>query len=132
MINKKFEAYKLKRELKKSGETFEFFRDKMNEFGEPIDLDNKESVGSLIGLYHEQSSTIQVTTGDVAQTRSKKIPSILCLHEDVKNLDLNMNDKVYFNNHDYRVLGIVNVQEWNIIDDISLEVFDYGDKDKLQ
>lgn len=127
MINKKFEAYKLKRELKKSGETFEFFRDKMNEFGEPIDLDNKESVGSLLGLYHEQSSTIKVTTGDVAQTRTKKISSILCLHDDAVKLDLKLNDKVHFNNHDYKVLGIVNVQEWNIIEDISLEVFDYGD-----
>ena len=98
MINTQFEAYKIKRELKRSGIDYEFKRSGLNDFGEP---DNKlVTVGIIKGLYHEQNSNIQITTGDTTQVRTKKIPMILCLY------------------------GITNIQEWNIISDISLEVVD--------
>ena len=36
MINTRFEAYKIKRELKRSGIDYEFKRKKKNDFGEPV------------------------------------------------------------------------------------------------
>ena len=122
MINTKFEAYKLRRELKRVGVEYEFKRAKLNAFKEPT----SESVhaGKLIGLYHEQNSHVSVTTGETTQTRTKKTPMILCLYEDAKTLKLG--DTVKINSKTLKVTGIVNIQEWNIIADISLEVIDDG------
>lgn len=122
MINTKFEAYKLRRELKRIGKEYEFKRAKLNDFKEPTKED--EFAGKLLGLYHEQNSNVSITTGDTTQTRTKKVPMILCLYEDATFLKIG--DKVEINSKTFKVTGIVNIQEWNIIADISLEVVDDG------
>ena len=124
MINTRFEAYKIKRELKRSGIDYEFKRKKKNDFGEPVG--DPEVFGSLKGIYHEQNSNIQVTTGDTTQVRTKKIPMILCLYEDTARLALVVGDTVIINAKTFKVTGVVNIQEWNLISDISLEVVDSG------
>lgn len=122
MINTKFEAYKIRRELKRTGNLYEFKRAKLNNFKEPTD--EELLAGKLMGLYHEQNSHVSVTTGETTQTRTKKTPMILCLYEDAKTLKLG--DMVKINSKKLKVTGIVNIQEWNIIADISLEVIDDG------
>ena len=124
MINTQFEAYKIKRELKRSGIDYEFKRTEKDEFGEPTDELNV--VGKLRGLYHEQNSSIQITTGDTTQTRTKKVPMILCLYEDAASLVLQIGDIVKINTKTLKVTGVTNIQEWNLISDISLEVVDNG------
>lgn len=124
MINTKFEVYKIKRELKRSGIDYEFKRTEKDEFGEPTDELNV--VGKLRGLYHEQNSSIQITTGDTTQTRTKKVPMILCLYEDAASLVLQIGDIVKINTKTLKVTGVTNIQEWNLISDISLEVVDNG------
>ena len=119
MINKQFEAYKIKREIRRSGETYTFMRPSLNEFGEPSG--DETEVGSLRGLYHEQNSNVQVTTGDTTQIRTKKLPMILCIYEDAKTLNLQLGDKLYLNDRILKVVSLVNIQEWNIIGDLSLE-----------
>ena len=122
MINTQFEAYKIKRELKRSGIDYEFKRSGVNDFGEPVG--EPIVVGTIRGLYHEQNSSVQVTTGDTTQVRTKKIPMILCLYEDAASLALQVGDELKINNKTLKVTGVVNIQEWNIIADISLEVVD--------
>ena len=122
MINTQFEAYKIKRELKRSGIDYEFKRSGVNDFGEPVG--EPIVVGTIRGLYHEQNSNVQITTGDTTQVRTKKIPMILCLYEDTANLVLQVGDELKINNKTLKVTGVVNIQEWNIIADISLEVVD--------
>lgn len=124
MINTRFEAYKIKRELKRSGIDYEFKRFGVNDFGEPVG--EPIVVGTIRGLYHEQNSSVQVTTGDTTQVRTKKIPMILCLYEDTARLALAVGDTVIINAKTFKVTGVVNIQEWNIISDISLEVVDSG------
>ena len=124
MINTRFEAYKIKRELKRSGIDYEFKRASVNDFGEPVG--KPIVVGTIRGLYHEQNSSVQITTGDTTQVRTKKIPMILCLYEDTARLALAVGDTVTINAKTFKVTGIVNIQEWNIISDISLEVVDSG------
>lgn len=124
MINTRFEAYKLKRELKRSGIDYEFQRLGVNDFGEPDD--EPTVVGSLKGLYHEQNSNIEITTGDTTRVRTKKIPMILCLFDDAASLALKIDDFLFINKKKFKVTGIVNIQEWSIISDISLEVVDDG------
>ena len=122
MINTQFEAYKIKRELKRSGIDYEFKRSGVNDFDEPVG--EPVVVGIIRGLYHEQNSNIQITTGDTTQVRTKKIPMILCLYEDAASLVLQVGDELKINNKTLKVTGVVNIQEWNIIADISLEVVD--------
>ena len=122
MINTQFEAYKIKRELKRSGIDYEFKRSGVNDFGEPVG--ESIVVGTIRGLYHEQNSSVQVTTGDTTQVRTKKIPMILCLYEDTARLALQVGDELKINNKTFKVTGVANIQEWNIIADISLEVVD--------
>lgn len=124
MINTRFEAYKLKRELKRSGIDYEFQRLGVNDFGEPDD--EPTVIGSLKGLYHEQNSNIEITTGDTTRVRTKKIPMILCLFNDAASLALKIDDFLFINKKKFKVTGIVNIQEWSIISDISLEVVDDG------
>ena len=119
MINKQFEAYKIKREIRRSGETYTFMRPSLNEFNEPSG--DETEVGSLRGLYHEQNSNVQLTTGDTTQIRTKKLPMILCIYEDAKTLNLQLGDKLYLNDRILKVVSLVNIQEWNIIGDLSLE-----------
>lgn len=126
MINTTFEAYKIKRELKRSGTEYKIKRRKKNDFGEPIENEESEVVGKLKGLYHEQNSTIQITTGDTTQVRTKKIPMILCLYEDTAFLALQIDDVIEINSKRFKVTGVTNIQEWNIISDVSLEVVDDG------
>ena len=124
MINTRFEAYKIKRELKRSGIDYEFKRSGLNDFGEPVG--EPIVIGTIRGLYHEQNSSVQITTGDTTQVRTKKIPMILCLYEDTARLALQVGDIVIINAKTFKVTGVVNIQEWNIISDISLEVVDSG------
>ena len=122
MINTQFEAYKIKRELKRSGINYEFKRYNVNDFGEPID--EPIVIGTIQGLYHEKNSSIRITTGDTTQVRTKKIPMILCLYDDAASLALQVGDLLEINKKQFKVTGVTNIQEWNIIADVSLEVVD--------
>lgn len=127
MINKKFEAYKIKREIKRSGNEYEIYRHAKNEFGEPVS--DEQYVGKISAIYHEENSNIQITTGDTTQVRTKKIPMLLCLYDEFAETRFEVGDFVLINGKKFKITGIVNIQEWSIIGDVSLEVFDDGNKD---
>ncbi len=124
-VNKKLEAYKIKRELKRSGIEYEIIRAGTNPFGEP-DASYQETIGVINGLYHEESVNIQVVTGDTTQVRTKKSPMILCTYEDAAYIDLKINDLIVINEKTFKIVGFKNIQEWNLLADISLEVLDDG------
>ena len=126
-VNKTFEAYKIAREIKRSGGSYTFFRYVLNDFDEPTD--KTEDVATISGLYHEQNSNIEITTGDTTQIRTTKIPMILCLYEDISGLQIG--NVVTINSKNYKLTGIVNIQEWSIIGDISLEVIDDGTRSDI-
>ena len=130
MINTKFEAYKLRRELKRSGKIYKIERYVVNEYGEPIkgSINSTRCVGRLRGLYHEQNGYMQMSTTDTTQIISKKIPMIMCLYEDIKELNLKVDDFIQIGEccgnidfSEYRIVGVTNIQNWGIIADISLE-----------
>lgn len=127
MINTKFEAYKLRRELKRSGKIYKIERYVVNEYGEPV-KNATSKVGEFKGLYHEQNGYMQMSTTDTTQIISKKIPMIMCLYEDINNLNLKVDDFIQIGEcvgnidfSEYRIVGVTNVQNWGIIADISLE-----------
>lgn len=127
MINTKFEAYKLRRELKRSGKTYKVERYGVNGYGEPV-KNATSKIGEFKGLYHEQNGYMQMSTTDTTQIISKKIPMIMCLCEDIDNLNLKVDDFIQIGEccgnidfSEYRIVGITNIQNWGIIADISLE-----------
>lgn len=129
MINTRFEAYKIQREIKRSGKTFAFKKPDLNDFGEPKRDENGNYIFQsgdleLNGIYHETNSYISLVTGDTTATRTKKEPMILCLYEDTAGLKVG--DVTYINGKMFKLTGVKNIQEWSIIGDISLEVFDDG------
>lgn len=125
MINKKFEAYKVSREIKRSGSEFVFYRNNTNEFGEPDESVSPTEVGSLNGLYHEENTMVKssLNSGQQASAsiyRKRKEPCILCLYKDAEGLELKVGDYITLNGKRLIVNTLVNVQEWNIIGDIKL------------
>lgn len=131
MINTKFEAYKLKREVRCNGVVFEFKRRKLDKFNEPTG--ELETVAKVRGLYHESNSYITKTVGDAATTRTKKQPMLLCLVDDVKSSDLRQGDEIQISFRSsqmtsvtLRYVGCVDIQNWGIIADLSFEEVDEG------
>jgi hypothetical protein len=145
-MNKAFEEHKLRRALDRSGKTFEFFRAEKNEFGEPVAVQTERHGGkhkrhpatarSLRGIFHEINYYVRLNTGgtalgDTTQVRQTpgrpiKQPMILCWYESVAEANLQAGDYTIINGKRFNVTGVQNVQEWNIIADISLEVVDDG------
>lgn len=128
MINKRFEQYKLERELKRSGITVDVLRYEQNEYGEPIESEEPQKIGSLLCLYHEQSSYAQRMSDDGSTIRTVKMPMLLALYKDVQALDIRLGDVVRLS-EGFKVVGWVNIQEWSIYADISLERLDDGIRD---
>lgn len=117
------------REIKRSGKRHEFYRICRNEFGEATDC--QQLVGSLCGIYHEINNHVFIETKDTTQTRNARIgfakqPAILCLMSDVNDIGLKDGDLILLNCKRFSITGVVNIQEWNIIADISLEAVDDG------
>ena len=119
LVNNKFEKYKVGKQIKSSGRNYTFFRNSLNDFGEPSG--NNTVVGNVFGLYHEENSFISISTGETTQYRNKKQPKILCLFEDIANLGLVNGDFVWINGKLFSLSSITNIQEWGIVADISLE-----------
>ncbi len=116
-MNTKFESYKVAREIKKSGKVYDFERRGMNQFKEPTGV---EITFSVSGIYHEQSAYVTLTTGEAAISQTKKVPMILCLYDGESEMP-KVGDEVKVNKKKHKVTGVINVQEWNEILDISLE-----------
>ena len=124
MINTKFEVYKIQRELNRSGIVVDFLRQETNKFKEPIGEPKK--IGSILCIYHEQNGCIKISTGDTTQVRTKKVPMLLCLYSNVSQVNVQVGDQVKLNGKTFNVTGVINIQEWNLVADISLEVVDVG------
>ena len=114
-----FQLNKVRRLIKTQGRWSVIVRPSTNKFGEP---DGDADVRNLLGVFHESSSRMvyQVKShSDGSTVRAKDAPMMLCLWEDVK--DLQHTDRLIMNNHTYIIGEIKNVEESNLVADISLE-----------
>ena len=117
-----FQKNKVNRLILINGQTFIFRRHKLNEFNEPI-KDEYEEI-EVKGVYHEVSGYITKTTSDNTTIRSKKQPMILIRVEDEQFLK--KNDILHFKGKHYIVVDFINVNEYGICTDVSLEVVENG------
>lgn len=126
-VNKSFELYKLRREIKRSGIGCTFYRPEKNDYDE-IDQNNLVCLSKvqIFGLYHEVNSHVELRTDTMTQWRTTKVPAFLVPWEDVQSLELRTNDIAEINGEKFIITKVGNIQEWNLIADIYLEVQDVG------
>lgn len=111
-----FLKHKVENQLRKSGTTFEVMRASKDKFGQPM---APSKVHEFVGLYHEDNSFIQTTSSDTTVIQTNKSPMILCLIEDARALQLN--DSITINGNTFTVSGFLNIQELDVIADVSLD-----------
>lgn len=111
------ELHKVVREINTHGSTYQFYRDKLNEYEETTG--DVENVGEIKGLFHQTKSYISRKVTDATETRTKGQPLIMMCYEDSKGIQ--NGDKVNVAENEYRVTGINNINELCIISDVSLE-----------
>ena len=116
MRTPKFELNKLVRLIRTHGVPYEFQRDGVDEFKEPVKAASKISVN---GVYHEQSQPLTLTEADAASVRQKQSPYILALFSEANGIK--QGDYVIINGLKYTVVGTNNIGNWNLALDISLE-----------
>lgn len=108
---------KIKRQLDCNGIEYSFKRNKKDKFNQLTD--EVVNVKELKGIYHESNSYITREVSEAAITQSKKKPMILTLLENVEGLELD--DFVEINGKKYKINGFLDIQNYNVVCDISLE-----------
>ncbi len=111
--------YRVQQAIAWNGNVYEFFRQGRNEYGEQ---DGKpQEVARIRGFFHNGSSNhVSVLVSDAGSVKTKETPYIMAEWRDAKQLELD--DGVQINGNLYRVTGVFNVHELNLIGEISLEV----------
>ena len=108
----------VEREITKNGSTFTVKRNKVDKYGEPTQ--EVEEVTTLRGLFHISKGFIIKNTSDGSQTKTEGQPMILALWEECETIQ--NGDFVVINGNTYKITDKNNIEEYNIIADISLEV----------
>lgn len=72
-----FELHKVRREIQRHGNEYEFYRNKKNEYGEPVGESDRVCV--IKGIYHEERGYVSLKVQDGANIKSKPEPQILCV-----------------------------------------------------
>lgn len=144
MVNRRFQLYKIKREIRRYGRVFSYWRFPKNDYGE-FDYD-KEPIAlcTVKGMYHEFTAHIvdtyvAMTEMQYGTTRTKKTPQCLCEYDDIlfKNSDgeddsIQVGDFVFYNGRIMKVTGLRNIMEWNSLVDISFQEVDDGTDDYIR
>lgn len=108
----------VEREITRNGSTYTVKRNKVDKYGEPTQ--EVEEVTTLRGLFHISKCFITKNTSDGSQTKIKGQPMFLALWEECKTIQ--NGDFVVINENTYKITDKNNIEEYNIIADISLEV----------
>ena len=108
---------KISRFIKTSGTSFIFTHMVEDNYHQKVE---GEKI-SIVGVYHEKSSFITLTTSDSGQVQRKKSPMILTLIDE-SVLKISQGDKVEMNGVTYTVSGVLDIQNFGVAADISLEM----------
>ena len=115
-----FLLHRLQVQLNMRGIEYVFSRQALDKFGQPLD-DTQEEI-KLKGIYHESNGYIKSTGSDATIIRTEKSPMILCLFEDGNKIK--QGDMITIAEKTFRVSGVLNIQNYSIVADISLEEVD--------
>lgn len=116
----KQELFKTEREIKTNGFVYLVCQDKVDEYNQPTG--EVESIKTIKALYHTSNAYKKRSTADSTTTYSEKQPMLLTTYEEIKDLLDKQNLFIVVDNTRYNLIAFENVQDYNIIYDISLEV----------
>ncbi len=117
-MNKCIELYKVQREIKMHGSDFAVKRNKIDEYKEPTG--EQETITTFRGLFHISKTFQTRTVKDGTVTRTKGQPMVLADYSDVG--EMRNGDVIEYNGLEYTVADVNNVEQMNIIADISMEL----------
>lgn len=119
MFDEKTTLHRVEQQIAWRGHLFSVLRPKMNEFNEKSD--EPEKVAEIRGIFHNGSSNhVVVVIADSGQAQEKDAPYILTTW--FNGSQVKKDDIITINEVPYKVTGINNINEYNILADISLEV----------
>ena len=109
---------KIKKQLDRNGLVYEFTRVMKDKFNQ-----NTESGETLLikGIYHETNSFIKLNETDAGSVQRKKSPMILTLLDEQSKL-IKQGDILYINEIKYTVSGVLDIQNYGVVLDISLDM----------
>lgn len=120
-MNVKFEKFKIDSALKASGKSYTFTRYGKNQYGEYTE----EEIGSneMIAIYHKSNtgSYVSLDTNQEYRIKSEKSPMLLTSYDEFLKAKIEIDDVVFVNSQKHKVTGWFNVQEANVVVDVSLE-----------
>lgn len=118
MFDQRMAFHRLEQQIAWRGEFYTVTRKELNEFNEKT---NPVEIGTIRGISHNGSSNhVKVNISDNGQVIEKNTPYIMTTW--FNGSILKKDDIISINSVDYKVAGITNVGEYNIIAEISLEV----------
>lgn len=109
--------HQVKNEIARSGQEYQFKRKKENEYHQIV---GEEDVAIVKGIYHETNGYISLSKADASMIQSKKVPTILTLKENAAGIE--QGDYTEIAGNKYKVTGILDIQNYGIVVDISLEM----------
>lgn len=116
-MNIKFMKHQVKNEIARSGQEYQFKRKKENKYYQIV---GEEDIAIVKGIYHETNGYISLLKADASMVQSKKVPTILTLKENA--IGIEQGDYTEIAGNKYKVTGVLDVQNYGIVVDISLEM----------
>lgn len=114
----KMELHKVSQEIRVHGNDYNVYRKELDKYKEPTGKEMQ--VAQIKGLYHVTKGYVTETAQDGTRTHLKGQPMLLCKHEETK--DIQTGDYIRINQNVYKIIDKNNIQEYNIITDISMEL----------
>ena len=112
-----FQLNKVRRLIRTQGKTFTVLEIRKDGFGEP---NGTTESFEIKGVYHETTSYISKTAAEASTTVKKSCPMVLALWEEVGS-KLSSQTFLLHNDRIYKVNAVKNLEEANLVADISLE-----------
>lgn len=113
----RMELHKVLREIQIHGTEYTFFRKKVDKYGEST-KEEPEQTGNVQGLFHVSKGYITQNIQDGTNTHSKGQPMLMVAYENTG--EIKTDDFFVINGNKYKVVEKNNIQEYNIVTDISL------------
>lgn len=118
MFDQRMAFHRLEQQIAWRGEFYTVTRKELNEFNEKT---SPVEIGTIKGIFHNGSSNhVKVNISDNGQVIEKNTPYIMTTW--FNGSILKKDDIISINSVDYKVTGIANIGEYNIIAEVSLEV----------
>lgn len=116
------ELYKVKREIQMHGEEYTVYKQKTYKYGETTS--DIEEIQKVSGLFHITKGYTTQTISDGTKVRAKSQPMLMICMEGSEQIENGM--FVIINDNRYNIVDKNNIQEYNMVVDLSLELVQDG------